>query len=188
MLCFFGLLNHAESKLRYAHFVRRYREKWSNILRFSNPSGFPCCDDCQAFKTAYEDTAEPWPLSLEFERICIWTWVAFILDVLGIDKHHRLGSGWQIWNCAWLQEPSWCYRSWQTPGVFFTGEVNVTLRRCQCLTQNIAWCWGLPAALRPGMWSIERWRHHPDHNGTVAKNVGLGCWGMEPWILPNILY
>lgn len=44
--------------LRYGHFARRYTTKWCNLLRFSCPTGFPECDDCVAYKTAFEESTE----------------------------------------------------------------------------------------------------------------------------------
>lgn len=34
--------------------------KWGNLLRFSNPTGFALCDDCTAYKTAFEDEHDLW--------------------------------------------------------------------------------------------------------------------------------
>ena len=44
---------------RYAHFARRYKTKWRNLLRFATPTNFPACDDCTAYKDAFEDARDP---------------------------------------------------------------------------------------------------------------------------------
>ena len=46
--------------VRYSHFVRRFRQKWENVLRFASASGFPECDDCCAFKDAFTDCGVLW--------------------------------------------------------------------------------------------------------------------------------
>lgn len=45
---------------RFAHFARRYKAKWQNLIRFSEPTNFPACDDCVAFKNIFEDSTEPY--------------------------------------------------------------------------------------------------------------------------------
>ena len=32
--------------------------RWQSILRFSQPTNFPACDDCVAYKDAFEDATD----------------------------------------------------------------------------------------------------------------------------------
>lgn len=55
---FFCQVKLGQNQPRFVHFARRYKNKWCNLLRFSQPTNFPGCDDCIAFKDSFEDATE----------------------------------------------------------------------------------------------------------------------------------
>ena len=52
-------------KLRYGHFVRRYKMKWANLLRFAVPTNFPACDDCTSYKDRLWGFKRYWAIAIQ---------------------------------------------------------------------------------------------------------------------------
>jgi hypothetical protein len=56
-------------KLRYGHFWKSYRAKWSNVLRFQTATSHGCCDECQDFKEQFRcSKGVRWLKKAEFSR------------------------------------------------------------------------------------------------------------------------
>ncbi|CAK9050336.1 unnamed protein product [Durusdinium trenchii] len=66
--------------MSYSHFTRRYNHRWANILRFAHPTNFPACDDCTAYKTAFEDSTDA------LDKFTISKQYKSHLDAVGEDR------------------------------------------------------------------------------------------------------
>ena len=62
--------------LRYAHFWRRWKEKWKTCMGFAAINDQLACDECLNFKEEYRNTKEPHrfcfvPENISFPKLCV---------------------------------------------------------------------------------------------------------------------
>ena len=91
---------HGMLLLRYTHFCRRYK-KWDNLLRFASPTNFPCCDDCQSYKEAFQDTHAAW--LLHGSSCPTETWMEHLVFNFSLNQACRSGCVGQVWDSTAIQ-------------------------------------------------------------------------------------